>query len=49
MKSALSTAFWITVIGWSAIIIIGLAFGVMFSSCNAVIDYSNKHPIVKRK
>lgn len=34
---------------WSAIILIGLAFGVLFSSCNAVIDYANKHPIVSRK
>ena len=49
MKSPLSTAIWIIVLGWPAIIILGLAFGVLFSSCNAVIDYTNNHPIVSRK
>ena len=49
MKSTLSTAVWICVIGWSAIILVGLAFGVLFSSCNAVLDYTNRHPIVSRK
>jgi len=48
MKSAF-TAVCIVVFGWSAIIIVGLAFGVLFSSCNTVLDYTNQHPIVKRK